>query len=665
MKRKEQIVKSVKSSISKSIFASVQSFSDFPIVLMSSTVDPFTGLTSSFLDGTAPYQEVVSSKYYLVDKAGSRDALVRVPCLRNNVTSNQYVDLSSLSLSLTANFEISFWIKYEGSNITGSGPMIFGGGDSTLGSAYRAYLWYRPSTGIWYLAIDGESLKLQSTANAVLEDNNWHFIQVIRTGTLYSLYVDGVLIVSATNTVGTLTIRRIMQTYSPNYSLHGMMANFVVNNAGTITEIPLQDGVGDGTNRDIAWYKSDGTSGVISSAITNGTVSSWWAAYTDGQVADWSLEYGGKLASNGAFVLGNKANGNCADGNAKTFTEGKIGNPFTQINFNPSMDDDLQARAFPTAFHKTQQLNDYLAPFDSAFNRVSADGTDRILIYDTAATGAKLAVIRSYVGISAPIVWTLDDLPDELADKYFAAITSNSGTISSDNQTAVRNLMNGLQQEGLFKEICCLYLFHGNHLNAARLNAVNPTLLDGSGVITWSGSPTLDASGGITPSSGNYGIGPNPHSLGLTQFTAFSGAGLGFYSTSNAATSEYTIGNIVDFYLAPKHSGVSEVAVSNSAVTGIAQDLSGFHFCTRESDSAQEKAYRNGVKYIDFTRDFNQILTVINDTGRLHIGGCSNNGLGNLASTTPIRLALITRGILEAKVAALNTLVQTYISELV
>lgn len=636
---------------------------DISASLMSDSTDPFSGISASFLDGTAPYQELVSGKYYLVDKVGSSDVLVRTPCLRNQPAVLQPVSIGTFQLD--ADFEISFHVKYEGSNSVGTGPMFFGGGDQALGSSYKSYLWYRPSTGVWYLDLDGAANKITSAANAVLEDNKWHFIQVTRVGTLYRILVDGVQIASATATVSRLTIRTIMQTYASNYSVHGMMSIFKINNSGLITEFPLQEGVGDGTNRDVAFHRSDGVSGVISNALTGGTPSDWWAAYTDGHVPDWSLDYGGKIATNGAFILGNKADGNCADGTAKTLSAGKLGNPFTQLNFNPSDSFDSIARSIPTAFKKSQQLNDIVYPFDSAFNRSSADGVDRILIFDDAVTGASLDYIRSFVGVSAPTIWTLDDLADDLADEYFAAIASNSGTISSGNQTAVRNLLNGLQAQGLLKEVCCLYLFHGNHLNAARLNVVNPTLIDGSGVITWVGSPGLSASGTLTPSSGNYGIGPHPHTMGLTEFVSFSGAGLGFNSTSNAATSEYTAGNIANLYLAPKHSGVSEFAASNSALTGVVQDLSGFHFGTREPDSDNLKAYRNGVKYIDATRGFTQVYSVGNDAGRLHVGGCNNNGSGNLTSTTPINLWILTRGLSESQCAALNTLRQTYISELV
>ena len=625
-----------------------------------------SNLQARYLDDGTPYHTgPTSSKYFVRDSSGNNlHAPVKTPCLRNGPGTSNTVSVGTITLD--GDFEVSFWTKYEGDNTVAAGPMFFGGGDQTLGSSYKGYLWYRPSTGIWYLDIDGASNKITSSANTVLEDNKWHFIQVTRVGTSYRILVDGVQIATATSTVSRLTIRTITQTYSSTYSVHGMMADFRVNNAGTITYFPLQDGEGDGTNRNVCWYKSDGTSGVISSAISGGTVSDWWASKCPGYSKDWCIEYGGKLGSNGAFILGNQADGNCADGAAKTLAAGKHGNPFSSFSLNPNWTDALKARSLPSEFKPGQQINDQVSPLNCAYSRVESDGTDRLLIYSDAKTGSTLSNLQSYCGVSAPTTWTLDDLPSDIAAEYFAAITANSRTISGSNQTAVSNLLAGLHTAGMFDDVCALYLFHGNHLNAARLNVMNPTTVAGSGVITWVGTPTLNSSGGITPSSGNYGKACNPGFMGLNFFNSFSGAGIGFYSTSNAASSERTIGNTGAFYLAPKYSATSEIAVSNNTpLTGTVQDLSGFHFGTREPGTDTVTAYRNGSSYLTGSRSFAQQYTEQSDNGILHVGGCNNAGAGNLASTTPIRLAIVTRGLLAAQVTTLNTLVQTYISELV
>jgi hypothetical protein len=661
---------SINKPISKSIFKPVHNPLRVPPVLLggsgggpSAETAPFTSASIRLLDDGAPYHVgPVDNRYFVRNATGSNHALIKTPCLHGREAVLEYADVGTFALD--ANFEISCWIKYEGSNTTGNGPMFFGGGGAAGDAA--AHIWYRPSTGVWYLAVDGGGYRINAVSNTIIEDNRWHFLQARRVGTTYSILLDGTTIASATGAVTRFTLRRIMQTFSASYSFDGLMADFKVDNAGVVTHFPLQDGEGNGTNRNIAWHRSDNVSGVISNAIVGGAVSDWWAGKSGGHAPDWSIEYGGRIGANGEFILGNITGGNCADGNAKTLAAGKLGNPFSRINMNSGWTDSLMRRAVPTEFIRGQQLNEFVWPFESGFNRNSADGTDRILVFPTEKSGATLDNIRTYTGVTAPTAWTLANLPNETADEYFAAITANSGTISTANQTAVRNLLNGLHAQGLFDDVLVLYLFHGNHLNAARLNAMNPTLFDGSAAIAWTGSPTLNASGGITPSVGNFGVAFHPHWLGLYEFTSFGGAGIGFFSTSNAASSERTIGNITSFYLAPKFSSASEIAISNStALTGSAQDLSGFHFGTREPASDNIAAYRNGTAYLTGTRSFSQVYTTANDTGRCHIGGCSNSGAGNLASTTPIRLALCTRGLLAAQVATLNTLVQTYISELV
>lgn len=537
--------------------------------------------------------------------------------------------------------------------------MMVGGGDQSLGASYRNYLWYRPSTNTWTLTADGELTRL-TVVNSTIEDNKWHKIAVSRTGTTYRLFIDDVQVQSSTGVVTTITLRNILQTYSTTYIMTGHMADFQLTYGGVTYYFPLQDGPGSSnTNRNIAWCASNGTGGVISNALSGGTVADIWAAKCPGYAKDWSIEYGGKIGAAGEFIAGLIGSGNAADGTAKTLAAGKFGNPFSSLNLNPNWSQSLMDRAVPTEYKPGQNINGQVYPEESAFRRSDTDGDDRISIYTTTQSGSDLTSIRTSTGETAQPTWSLDDLPDDIADEYFAAVTANSGTISANNQTAVRNLLQGLYDNGLYDDVFLLYLFHGNHLNAARLNVINPTLNVGAFPLTWTGSPTLNPSGGITPSSGNFGVAANIDGLGITDL---SGAGLGFFSTSNAAANENTIGHLLYFFLAPKRSTDSGFALSNIELTATAQDLSGFHFASREPNSANVAAYRNGTSYNTTTRVFTQ--SYISDTDYIHIGGC-NDGTANLASTTPIRLAIVTDGLTSSQVATLNTLVQTYIGALI
>lgn len=257
--------------------------------------------------------------------------------------------------------------------------------------------------------------------------------------------------------------------------------------------------------------------------------------------------------------------------------------------------------------------------------------------------------------------WTLADLPGDIADEYFAAITANSGTISAGNQAAVLGLLEDLQDAGILRRMVAVYLYHGNTLNAARLNVMNPGTWPGAWPITWVGSPTLNASGGFTPASGKYGSALHPDLAGLTDLH---GGGLGFYSTSNAASAEYTMGLFNEFYLAPKEgSGAYNRLSGTFNAVGANQNLSGFHFACRERNSSTIRAYRDGTNYSTVTKAFVTGYGVASATAYARVGGMLD-GVTHYTSTTPIRLSIVTEGMTVAEVGDLSTAIATYIGAL-
>ena len=300
---------------------------------------------------------------------------------------------------LAGDFEISFWAKYTGGTGITNGPMFIGGGDFSGGSDYRSYIWYTPSTDTWYWTCDGEThVIISGIINGIIDDAQWHRIRAIRSGTTHTLMVDDTVVWSGSRPVVTMTLRRILQSYSANYSVNGSMADLRITAGGVTTYFPLQDGPGSSsTNRDIAWVKSDGTGGVVSNAIVNGTVSTIWGNRVPGNVEDWCVKYGGRIAANGAFVAGMLTGGNAANGSAKTLTAGKFGNPFSRLNFNPATAAELNGRSVPTAAAPGADINATITPTDSAFRRTASDGDDRILIYDATLSGADLTNVEGYV----------------------------------------------------------------------------------------------------------------------------------------------------------------------------------------------------------------------------------------------------------------------------
>lgn len=256
--------------------------------------------------------------------------------------------------------------------------------------------------------------------------------------------------------------------------------------------------------------------------------------------------------------------------------------------------------------------------------------------------------------------WTFADLPADIATEYFAAIVANGGTISAGNQAAVLGLLEDLQAAGILRRMIAVYLYHGNTLNAARLNVMTPGTWPGAWPITWTGTPTLNASGGFTPTAVNYGSALHPDLAGLTELH---GGGLGFYSTSNAASGEYSMGLFSDFYLAPKEGTGAYYRLSGTFVSaGANQDLSGFHFACRERNSSTIRAYRNGTNYSTVTRAFSEGFGT-STADYMRVGGMLD-GVTHYPSTTPIRLSLVTEGLTTTEVGSLNTAIVNYIGAL-
>jgi len=250
---------------------------------------------------------------------------------------------------------------------------------------------------------------------------------------------------------------------------------------------------------------------------------------------------------------------------------------------------------------------------------------------------------------------------DTVASEYIAAVIAAGGTISSAKQIKVKALVLALNNSGLLTKIKAMYLFHGGVQASAKLNLMNPTTVVGSFCGTFIGTPTLQVDGGMTPSSGNYmRSGFNPDGGGLTDM---SGAGIGFYGQNNTPASEYTIGLYNNFWMAPKQ-GVSYLALSNNYVNmGASENLSGFHFGTREPGTSQLRKYRNGTNVYSATLAFSSSYATSNSASAVAIvGGMLEVPSTVYPSTLPITLAFFSKGMTAAEVTTLNTIIQEYVA---
>jgi hypothetical protein len=305
------------------------------------------------------------------------------PCFTGN-GSNTSITISSVLASITGDFEFTGWYKPERS--------------------YGA-LWGNTNNGLYH---DDLSTKIRlyvagthtQFTGVTLVIGQWHYWKVTRVSGTVSMWIDGVALTRNAGpdpNNGTITVSTIGNGFS-GLSMIGSVSDFRFTIDGVTTYFPLQDGPGSSnTNRDIAWVKSDGTGGVISNAIVNGTVSTIWGNRVPGNVEDWCVKYGGRIATNGAFVAGMLAGGNAADGSAKTLTAGKFGNPFSRLNLNPATAAELNGRSVPTAAVVADDINATVTPSETAFRRTASTGDDRILIYDDTLSGGNLTNVEGYV----------------------------------------------------------------------------------------------------------------------------------------------------------------------------------------------------------------------------------------------------------------------------
>jgi len=313
------------------------------------------------------------------------------PCVTGDGSSVR-VELASQFIPLSADFELSVCAYFD---------TVYGSFEVLVGQVENVGAWLS-AFGICYTGGAWIAFFGSYTANKITfvpNGNAWNAIRIRKVGTTLFCSINGG-VESSTTCAATITAEqntRLLMSAGGSHS-NARIADFRITTGGVTTYIPLQDGPGSSnTNRDIAWVKSDGTGGIISSAIVNGTVSTIWGNRVPGNVEDWCVKYGGRIATNGAFVAGMLAGGNAADGSAKTLAAGKFGNPFSRLNLNPATAAELNGRSVPTAAAAGADINATITPTDSAFRRTASDGDDRILIYDATLSGADLSNVEGYV----------------------------------------------------------------------------------------------------------------------------------------------------------------------------------------------------------------------------------------------------------------------------
>lgn len=305
------------------------------------------------------------------------------PCVAGN-GSTVYVDLGSPLMPATGDYELSFWFFHT----SASDERPFG---------QDSFIFYINAQIVRARIFGAYNI----VSGTILSNDTWNKITLNRTGDLHTMTVQTptasysyTYTGSGSNSVSANS--RLLQGLAT--STAGRVSDLRITTGGVTTYFPLQDGPGSSnTNRNLAYVKSDGTGGVISNAIVNGTVSTIWGNRVPGQVKDWCVENGGRIGAAGEYIAGLIGSANAADGNAKTLSAGKHGNPFSRVNLNPATAAEFNGRSVPTAGEVGDLINGTITPDDTGFNRVDTDGDDRFLIYEDTLTGADLTNVENYV----------------------------------------------------------------------------------------------------------------------------------------------------------------------------------------------------------------------------------------------------------------------------
>lgn len=335
---------------------------------------------------------------------------VETPCLTGD-GSAVHVNFGIALIPASADFELSFWY-YHTTNDTNIRAVISQRGSS----APTGFCTIAANQGAAGAAVAGSLMFvayniMSSHTNGVmfvgsaLTENTWHEITLTRSGNALTgtcQPVNGSLVsVSGTLSGNYFTGNQsslLISQASPGHYADGRITDLRITTGGVTTYFPLQDGPGSSnTNRNVAYYKSDGTYGVISNAIVNGTVANIWANRCP-YVEDHSIKYGGRLGAGGQFILGVPDTALCADGNSKTLLPGKFTNPYSRLNFNPYTAAELNSLNLETSYIVGQDRQS-VSPVNTKFRRV---GDDRFITLKQTATGATLAKLNTYVGNTLP-----------------------------------------------------------------------------------------------------------------------------------------------------------------------------------------------------------------------------------------------------------------------
>jgi hypothetical protein len=384
-------------------------------------IAPFTpntpaGLLQWFLDGTAYATSQYNNKWILQNLAATGEdyaPIVNTRCLTGD-GSAMYVNLREASkLPATEDWTVSMYVRVQS---LGAQRNFFAQYISTAGNGRLLIRQKADDTWSLFLGDDGVISTVDLSGGTVT--TGWHLVVAERSGSTFTLTVDGVEIDTVTD-AGT---RNILQTIpalfmrgdsstawdgTPTDFFNGSIAELSIARGTSPTlYFPLQDGLGtDNANRWVYGYNGNYS---YAGLIIDGTPSTFWGQTCPALVKDKSITDGGLINLHGAFQAFPAANG------FQQFTSGYFSNPFSVMDMNPNSEAALTANGTETTY-EVGDARQSVATTDTKFRSNGGRGDRKFASYSSALTGTDLSSMETYVADASAIPVNYTVIEDGLA----------------------------------------------------------------------------------------------------------------------------------------------------------------------------------------------------------------------------------------------------------
>jgi hypothetical protein len=244
-----------------------------------------------------------------------------------------------------------------------------------------------------------------------------------------------------------------------------------------------------------------------------------------------------------------------------------------------------------------------------------------------------------------------------------AAFIAAAGITDPTQISAINDLVNGLQTDGVWTKMKAIYPFVGGTASTHKYNLKDPRDLDAAFRLVFNGGWT-HSSNGATP-NGTNGYADTKLVPSTNGFTT-ANAHISFYSRNTNVNGLFPIDMGVDqsstqaFNVSQKMSDVSSLSYHGRAytqlITGVdTNNITGLHTITRTATTSLKYNRNGSIIQTNSVLETGSIPTL-----SIFVGAVNNNGSPNLYSTRQAAFASAGDGLTDTDAANLYTRVQQF-----